>query len=103
MIPPNPFSHNKNPDGTRGRILKYHGEEVFLAGRYPDISDLPDKNYDELLRKLSVQRNNFFRHWMTVYWNYSLPTHDHSPFGRSGGKWNLTAYNPTYFARLDRM
>ncbi|HYH82623.1 MAG TPA: hypothetical protein VEX86_22720 [Longimicrobium sp.] len=102
MIPPNPFSH-KNTDGTDGRILKYHGEEVYLAGRYPNIGDLPDVNYDVLLRKLSVQRNNFFRHWMTAYWNYSLPGNHHSPFARPGGKWNLTAYNPDYFVRLDRM
>ncbi|MES1243826.1 MAG: hypothetical protein ABUT39_19630 [Acidobacteriota bacterium] len=93
------------PFSRTGRILKYHNEDVFLAGRYPGIGDLPNANYDLVLRKLAVQRNNFFRHWIMAYWNYSRPGNDHSPFSRgSDGKWNLKApYNAEYFRRLDLM
>ncbi|HET7234759.1 MAG TPA: hypothetical protein VFJ16_32395 [Longimicrobium sp.] len=97
MSLPTPFSQN-------GRVLRYHGEDVFLAGRYPNIGELPAANYDVVLRKLAVQRNNFFRHWIMAYWNYAQPGNAHSPFHRrEDGKWNVTAYNPDYFARLDAM
>lgn len=98
MSLPTPFSRT-------GRVLKYHGEDVFLAGRYPNIGDLPDADYDVVLRKLAVQRNNFFRHWIMAYWNYARPGNDHSPFTRrADGRWNLAApYNAEYFRRLDAM
>lgn len=101
MNPLHPFS-------IAGRVLEYHGEPVYLAGKYPTdptpIDDLPNIDYEPVMRQFAAQRNNFFRHWILSYWHYIQPGNAYSPFRRPSGKWDLRPpYNEDYFQRLDKM
>jgi hypothetical protein len=90
------------------RVLQYHGEPVYLAGKYPttpgSIDALPNIDYEPVMRHFAAQRNNFFRHWIFSYWHYTQPGNAYSPFRRLGGRWDLRPpYNDDYFRRLDNM
>jgi hypothetical protein len=97
-----------HPFSLDGRVLEYHGEPVYLAGKYPTspgtIDALPDIDYEPVMRQFAAQRNNFFRHWIFSYWHYVQPGNAYSPFRRVSGKWDLRPpYNLDYFHRLDNM
>ncbi|HEU0301814.1 MAG TPA: hypothetical protein VFR37_20335 [Longimicrobium sp.] len=97
-----------NPFTRIGRVLHYHGEPVYLAGKYPTASvpldGLPDIDYEPVMRELAAQRNNFFRHWLFPYWLYPNPGNAYSPFRRPNGRWDLRPpYNADYFRRLDKL
>jgi hypothetical protein len=100
-----------NPFIRTGRVLTYHGDPVYLAGKYPTtaagagIDALPNIDYEPVMQAHAAQRNNFFRHWIFPYWHYGKPGNAYSPFRRGAdGRWDLRPpYNDDYFRRLDRM
>ena len=98
-----------NPFSRVGRVLHYHGEPVYLAGKYPGtpqagIDALPDIDYGPVMRQHAALRNNFLRHWIIPYWLYSGPGNAYSPFHRrDDGTWNVARFNDDYFRRLGNM
>jgi hypothetical protein len=98
-----------NPFTRVERVLHYHGEPVYLAGKYPStptlgVDALPGIDYEPVMRQLAALRNNFTRHWIIPYWLYGGPGNAYSPFQRAAdGRWDVTRFNDDYFRRLGNL
>lgn len=126
-IPGNPFEIYTYTIGTapdnivQRKALRYNSADVYLGGVYAPTAQL-DGDFDLMMKFLSENENNFFRHWMVNYFlldpNQSRPGTPPEPFRKrycpyaydiGARKWNLLAYNDaegdpqSYFARLRRM
>ena len=93
------------------RTLLYNGSPAKLAGALAGKDDYTTTDqlvppFNDDMPRLSDFNNNFTRHWLIPYWKYS-PKNSINPvncaFARQGNKWNLSAYNADYFARLNQM
>lgn len=95
-----------------GREIHFGVSAVKLAGVIAGTggqttTDVLNPPFGDDLQRLTQYQNNFFRHWLTPYWNYS-PKDSVVPrncafFRRPDGKWDLTKYNDDYFTRLVNM
>src|SRR2546423_898290 len=94
-----------------GQEAYFNGSPVKLAGGYAGTGDTSTTDklvppFDDDMQRLTQNENNFTRHIVTPYWNYS-PTAifnpDNCAFARQGDKWNIQAFNTGYFARLKGM
>ena len=107
LMPDNPFEiiseaidERDTSLGVR-RVLKYLGEDCFLGGIFPN---LVRTNLDDRMQFLQDHENNFFRHWMIVYWQYwTVAGKRNAPFKFANGKWDLDIYNDNYFTKLKEM
>ena len=102
-----------------GRVLLYNNNEVYLAGvlagagvsiNAKSTTDalIPPFDDDFLRLRANNRRNNFHRHWLVPYWNYSprssVDTNKVVFLRNPAGKWRLAAFNDTiYFTRLEQM
>lgn len=97
-----------------GRTLLYHGNPVHLAGVHAGTGTASTTDAlippfaDEFARlRDNNRRNNFYRHWLIPYWNYSPQTGVDAQqvvFQRNAqGKWRLFAFNETYWTRLEQL
>jgi hypothetical protein len=96
-----------------GRELHYKDKPANLAGviagkdNYTTTDKLVRPFSDDMPRLASFN-NNFFRHWLVPYWNYS-PKNKVNPVNcifksDANNKWRLTSpYNQDYFVRLNEM
>ena len=99
-MPDNPFEIIS--DGVK-QVLKHQGQDCFLGGVHIDTEPL-GTDVDALMQYMKEHRNNFYRHWMIVYWLYRTTAgRANSPFKFANGKWDLAAYNNNYFTRLKTM
>lgn len=104
----------------RGREIFYNGHTAKLAGILAGAgsrttTDSLDPPFDDDFATMASVENNFHRHWLVPYWNYSplakgeallkrnalftrsyVPTQDET-------LWNLFGYNADYFLRLNQM
>lgn len=94
--------------GRSGRQILFNGVAVKLAGIYAGLGDSSTTDalnppFDDDLARLVQNENNFTRHIVTPYWNYSpvgsINTRN-CAFARQGAKWNLQSFNSDYFVRL---
>lgn len=104
----------------RGREIFYNGHTAKLAGILAGAggrttTDSLDPPFDDDFATMAGVENNFHRHWLVPYWNYS-PLAKGEPllrrnalFARSrvstegAALWNLLGYNADYFLRLNQM
>jgi hypothetical protein len=97
-----------------GRDILYNNNLVYLAGVHAgtgtaSTTDALIPPFDDDMQRLRAnnRRNNFHRHWLVPYWNYS-PQSTVNPnkvvFVRdAAGKWKLRAFNGGYFTKLNQM
>ncbi|MBI5527743.1 MAG: hypothetical protein HY897_15540 [Deltaproteobacteria bacterium] len=86
----------------RGTDIFYGGEKIFLRG-YGDYQPLTDPAIDipALLDGLADRGIDFYRVWAHGYSNVGgAPGRDVLPFRFSGGKYDLTRWDATFFDRL---
>lgn len=104
----------------RGREIFYNGQTARLAGiiaggKGSTTTDSLDPPFDDDFARLTSVENNFHRHWLVPYWNYSplakgedllkrnaLFTRSYVP-SEDEVLWNLLGYNADYFTRLNQM
>jgi hypothetical protein len=94
-----------------GRELRYNGARANLAGIYPGVgatstNDALNPPFDDDMQRLVQYKNNFFRHWLIAYWNYSPKDkvlQRNCVFNHVNNKWDLKSYNVDYIRRLLQM
>lgn len=104
----------------RGREIFYNNGTAKLAGILAGVggsttTDSLDPPFDDDFKRLTSVENNFHRHWLVPYWNYSPLAKGETLLTRnalfrrsyvpSEGQilWNLLGYNADYFLRLNQM
>jgi hypothetical protein len=89
-------------DGVK-QVLKYQGQDCFLAGVHIDTEPL-GSDVEALMQYMTDHRNNFYRHWMIAYYLYGTNAgRANTPFKFANGQWDLAHYNDNYFNRLKGM
>lgn len=104
----------------RGREIFYNGQTARLAGILAGVgntttTDSLDPPFDDDFARLTAVENNFHRHWLVPYYNYSPLAKGEDLLKRNALftrsyvaaedeiLWNLYGYNADYFARLNQM
>ena len=104
----------------RGREIFYNGHTAKLAGILAGAgggttTDSLDAPFDDDFAGLTGVENNFHRHWLVPYWNYSPQAKSEALLKRNAlftrsfvpsedrVLWNLFGYNADYFLRLNQM
>lgn len=104
----------------RGREIFYNGHTAKLAGILAGAggrttTDSLDPPFDDDFAAMTAVQNNFHRHWLVPYWNYSPLAKGEALLKRNAlftrsyvasedkVLWNLLGYNADYFLRLNQM